>query len=151
MMDTSDIQAFRKKRLQELIDTFFAGSRTALGRCLKNKHGQFMENGHYVGQMLRPAGNAHARPIDEYRVAEIESLQPAFKGWFDHDVPATPSEETNAGTWRLVIGSLQALLMTLTDDQRKAASSRLEAALQCNATTKCGETHNLDLQPGVCS
>ncbi|MFX8875723.1 hypothetical protein ABTM97_19345, partial [Acinetobacter baumannii] len=82
-MTPSEIQAFRKRRLQEAIDKFF-GSKVALAKKLKNKDGQPLKDGSYVGQLLKPEGHPSARPIDEDRVREIECLHPSLRGWFTH-------------------------------------------------------------------
>lgn len=89
-MTPSEIQAFRKRRLQEAIDKFF-GSKVALAKKLKNKDGQPLKDGSYVGQLLKPEGHPSARPIDEDRVREIECLHPSLRGWFNHPDDANRS------------------------------------------------------------
>lgn len=80
-MTPSEIQSFRKRRLREAIDKFF-GSNVALAKKLKNKDGEPLKDGSYVGHMLKAEGEPGSRPIDEDRVREIEALHPSLKGWF---------------------------------------------------------------------
>jgi len=80
-MTPSEIQAFRKRRLKEAIDKFF-GSNVALAKRLKNKDGEPLKDGSYIGHMLKAEGEPGSRPIDEDRVREIEGLLPSLRGWF---------------------------------------------------------------------
>lgn len=87
-MNSDEIQAFRKKRLRELIAEHFGGKNIALARLLKNKDGEPLKDGAYIGHMLAPIGAKHCRPIDEARVREIEALRNDFIGWFT--LPSIP-------------------------------------------------------------
>ncbi len=90
-MNPSEIQTYRKRRLKEAIERFF-GSNIALARRLRNKDGEPLKDGSYVGHLLREDGQPGARPIDEDRVREIEALKPELKGWFslpDNSAPTT--------------------------------------------------------------
>lgn len=81
-MNPTEIQRYRKRRLRELIDAHFEGVNVQLAKKLRNKHGEALKDGSYVGHLLLPVENPKQRPIDEDRVMEIEGLRPAFKGWF---------------------------------------------------------------------
>lgn len=81
-MHTDQIQAHRKERLQAAIDAFWGGVKIAFARELRNKDGEPLRDGSYVGQLLKPMDEKNARPIDEDRVREIESLRPGLRGWF---------------------------------------------------------------------
>lgn len=81
-MNSSEIQIYRKQRLKDAIAKFF-GSNVALAKRLKNKDGEPLKDGSYIGQMLKPEGQPGSRPIDEDRVREIEAIRPELRGWFD--------------------------------------------------------------------
>lgn len=93
-MTPSEIQIFRKRRLKEAIQRFF-GSNIALARRLRNKDGEPLKDGSYIGHLLKEDGQPGARPIDEDRVREIEALKPELKGWFSLS-EVTPTSRTAA-------------------------------------------------------
>lgn len=121
-MTPSEIQEFRKQRLQEAIDRFFEGRKINLARLLKNRHGEPLKDASYIGHLLKPIGEPAARPIDEDRIREIEGLRSELRGWFDlpsktpnwhrsgqpdpEKRPSFPSNET-AGFSRETLGSGQ--------------------------------------------
>ncbi|MFY9479132.1 MAG: S24 family peptidase [Aquabacterium sp.] len=95
-MDSASIQAFRKHRLREAIDQFFDGKNVVLARLMRNKDGQPLKDGSYVGQLLKDASERGSRPIDEDRVREIEGLRAELKGWFDANRQALAQEARTA-------------------------------------------------------
>jgi hypothetical protein len=82
-MNAEQIQIFRKQRLQQAIDQFWDGKKIAFAKEIKNRDGEPLKDGSYVGQLLKPMGEKNSRPIDEDRVREIEGLRPGLKEWFD--------------------------------------------------------------------
>lgn len=70
-MEKNEIDEFRRRRMQQAIDTHFDGNETAFGRSVGYKDGAF------VRQML-----AADKAITEKTVAKIEKAIPKLYGWF---------------------------------------------------------------------
>lgn len=69
-MDFSELLDYRKKRVQELVDLKYGGSKAALGRAMG------FRDGAYIGQMI-----SGLRSINEKTIRQLEAL-PGVSDWF---------------------------------------------------------------------
>ena len=76
MTDETHIQANRKARLRELIDTFFGGRIVDLASLI-NKESS------YVGRMLYPVDKKQSRPVSDKYVRIITTAVNLPPSWFD--------------------------------------------------------------------
>lgn len=76
MFDTTDIQAHRKARLRELIDSAFGGKISRFAEKMDRTES-------YVGRMLYPVDKAQQRPVSDKMSLWFEARCGLPRGWFD--------------------------------------------------------------------